>query len=1430
MAIAVLLIAPLAFASTLTVPQGGTGLTSVASGNILYGTGTNVLSSDSNATRVPGTLTNISDSFSSGDTSAFQLNPNFLGAGLAGVGLTQTAADGKAVVFSGDGTSTGQSDFANTIYSMDNSGSQGIVVVDGKTGTGTVSAQYQDGPISAVLGLNDGGSTVTYGNGSLVSGIAALPGQVLRLINGTVWNWPTTDGSNGQVLTTDGSGNLSFQTAGGGCPAGSDMDVSYNLSGACGGDGNFTWNYNTQSLAVGGTNAAFFVDNGTNDDVYAQATNGFVVQNQAGNQWFNANPASSNVALGDIDAVGNQTTINLSDGNNEIDFGGERAVHASNPAFTGSGLNDLSVANQPVGNLGDSYTVEVQTLDSHMYNASITGIAGGTFTDTTSGATATFQVYDFVNGHLLLDDSTIVGTISNGDNYTLSSGGHGTINADMGVSDTFSWTGPTIFLQYQQMSNPPTFPVNNIQISFGNSLGHTVFNFWTWSYVYQYGRMAMFNGSGDITLGDVDQVGNRTQLLVQDQSNTINAQAKEFSAGDLGDLGNSTKFSIDDSNSNSVFQAANGILAIDNGGNNYWTFDPNSGIFKYGLFNSGNYTNLAMNDSGESLTFHTGGNPSTGNVMTLTGGASTTDAAFGDLDHLGNDTIFDLNDSTQTITFGYGSSGSYTFPIGNATGVLTNDGSGNLSWAPAGGSSPFTIQNTNSIFSTGLTGLWTSNATDSFIEGDNASDNSSGSTLDSVTWIGDLAGASDGSQSFEAPRSDFIGNRAGYNAFNAQNSTFMGYLAGAYATDASYSVFMGAQAGEQATYAGNSFFFGQGAGDNATVAGDSIFMGLLSGENATNAGTSNFFGANSGNGATNANNSTFIGSYSGFNDTVNNQGLITYTGESAPFDPGQPITSTSGGAAVVISDDTSGNLVIIDSKGTFTPGDTITETNGGQTATLVTYTPSTSSILIGDNTTTGGGKNSVAIGANASNAGFNNSICIGVSCLNTDNDQYAWGDQITKWRFAGTSFSLPTVAPSGNGQFLAVGAGNQLSWAVPGASDGGLTVLAATLTTLPDSPTYSNGSSGVGATLSATSNGSLTVDGVAIPLNGRILVDDESNQTWNGVYRQSTLGDGSTAYVLTRTTDADTTTEFTDMVVSPSEGMQSSTAFGQQTATPTIGTDDIVFDSLSSIYLRQETSGTQAADQIPIYTGTGLTLTKGTSDFTYTPYSGGGGALDIDNTNQNDFIGGGIASATGFENAGFGNETLASLTSGSANTALGVNAGDTITSGQENTLIGTGSETATATTSGGIALGFDSVAASNEFSLAPAITNWKFQGDSYTLPTAFPTSSGNGIFESTTSGVMSWGNGQLPITIFTPTTGTTVNLVDNNYNAVNPSGAILALTVNFPSSPANGDVVEIKYDQGVTTITYSGGTVLGGTTTAALGAYAKFTFNGSTWY
>ena len=79
----------------------------------------------------------------------------------------------------------------------------------------------------------------------------------------------------------------------------------------------------------------------------------------------------------------------------------------------------------------------------------------------------------------------------------------------------------------------------------------------------------------------------------------------------------------------------------------------------------------------------------------------------------------------------------------------------------------------------------------------------------------------------------------------------------------------------------------------------------------------------------------------------------------------------------------------------------------------------------------------------------------------------------------------------------------------------------ATTGALP-SNTYANGTSGVGATLTATANAALSVDGTAVATNDRILVRAEAAPANNGIYTVTNTGSGAAAYVLTRATDANT--------------------------------------------------------------------------------------------------------------------------------------------------------------------------------------------------------------------------------------------------------------------------------------------------------------------
>ena len=115
--------------------------------------------------------------------------------------------------------------------------------------------------------------------------------------------------------------------------------------------------------------------------------------------------------------------------------------------------------------------------------------------------------------------------------------------------------------------------------------------------------------------------------------------------------------------------------------------------------------------------------------------------------------------------------------------------------------------------------------------------------------------------------------------------------------------------------------------------------------------------------------------------------------------------------------------------------------------------------------------------------------------------------------------------------------------------------------------TYSNGSSGVGATLTANANGALTIDGVNSGLGTkRVLIKDQTDASQNGIYTVTNAGSGAAAFVLTRATDADTGTELTGgTFVFAEEGTANADngfVFTHQ-GTPTMGTTDLTVSQFS---------------------------------------------------------------------------------------------------------------------------------------------------------------------------------------------------------------------------------------------------------------------------
>jgi hypothetical protein len=104
--------------------------------------------------------------------------------------------------------------------------------------------------------------------------------------------------------------------------------------------------------------------------------------------------------------------------------------------------------------------------------------------------------------------------------------------------------------------------------------------------------------------------------------------------------------------------------------------------------------------------------------------------------------------------------------------------------------------------------------------------------------------------------------------------------------------------------------------------------------------------------------------------------------------------------------------------------------------------------------------------------------------------------------------------------------------------------------------------SGTGKTLTATANGALVIDGIALAVNDRVLLNGQTDKTQNGIYTVTAAGDASNPFILTRDTDMDTSAEIIEgMRIFISEGhVYAGTVWKLQGTAPfTLDTSNIEF-------------------------------------------------------------------------------------------------------------------------------------------------------------------------------------------------------------------------------------------------------------------------------
>lgn len=190
--------------------------------------------------------------------------------------------------------------------------------------------------------------------------------------------------------------------------------------------------------------------------------------------------------------------------------------------------------------------------------------------------------------------------------------------------------------------------------------------------------------------------------------------------------------------------------------------------------------------------------------------------------------------------------------------------------------------------------------------------------------------------------------------------------------------------------------------------------------------------------------------------------------------------------------------------------------------------------------------------------------------------------------------------------------------------------------------TYNNGASGVGATLTnAGTLGAFTPDGIVASVNDRILIYNQTNAYENGVYTVTTVGNGSTPWVLTRATDANTYDPISPNALGGGDAFfvtSGNTGAGETYVCNNVGT--ITFGTTAITFV--QVSATQVYSA-----GTGLTLTGTTFSLT-APV-----ATSLGGTGLSSFTSGGAVYAT----------STSALTTGTLPVTAGGTGATSLTSG-----------------------------------------------------------------------------------------------------------------------------------------------------------------------
>ena len=255
---------------------------------------------------------------------------------------------------------------------------------------------------------------------------------------------------------------------------------------------------------------------------------------------------------------------------------------------------------------------------------------------------------------------------------------------------------------------------------------------------------------------------------------------------------------------------------------------------------------------------------------------------------------------------------------------------------------------------------------------------------------------------------------------------------------------------------------------------------------------------------------------SGSNDTFNTGGTLTFAGGE-----GIDTTVTDDTITIAGEDATASNkgVASFSSDDFAVSSGAVTVKSGGITSTQLAGSIANAKLA----------NDGITIGSTDTSLGDTITALAGMTEIAVDNVNLN-GNTISTTNSNGDMVLAPNgsgsvTVPSGYSARAGFGSDSLVNKSYVDSVANGLDVKASVrvATTANLAGTYDNSA----GTITAGSNGAISVDGVTLVVNDRVLVKDQSTAAQNGFYKVTTVGSGSAAFVLTRTPDADAASELT---------------------------------------------------------------------------------------------------------------------------------------------------------------------------------------------------------------------------------------------------------------------------------------------------------------